>query len=273
MTAWVIGNWKLNPITLKQAISLAEGIAKHALELPYCQLIIAPSPLHTAVLAKQLNALNISVAGQNITSLSADSGAYTGDFSAAQLEDIGVKWVILGHSERREYYNESNEDLQQKFQYCQDCHLGVIFCVGESQQEYEAGQTQAILKKQLEVVDSYLNKINKQATMTNEILEEICSSLIIAYEPVWAIGTGKIPTVDEVAKTHAFIRDVLGDINENLTTLPILYGGSVKPENAEAFASSTEINGVLVGGAALSADSFIAIAQAFANADSTLTKK
>ena len=261
MAAWVIGNWKLNPVTLQHALSLAQDIAERASSLSQCHLLIAPSTLHSMMVARQLKSTQIGIAAQDVSALTAQSGAYTGDISAAQLQDMGATWVILGHSERREYYAESHDILMQKLQHCQQYGLGVIFCIGETQEAYESGQTEDVLSKQLTVIEQYLNT---QVGNTSDLIKNLLSHLIIAYEPVWAIGTGKVPSVEEVTQVHAHIRHVLKNINSALQTLPILYGGSVKPDNAQAFASSSEIDGVLVGGAALNAQSFIAIAQAFA---------
>ncbi|WP_230658725.1 triose-phosphate isomerase [Psychrobacter sp. I-STPA10] len=260
MSAWVIGNWKLNPATLQQALVLANDIKEQTTELSNCQIVVAPSTLYTATLATQMHTSHITMAAQDVTAMTADTGAYTGDVSAKQLQDIGVSWVILGHSERREYYAESNALLLQKLQHCQQYHLGVILCVGETEAEYDAGQTQQVLNKQLQVIYDFLAIQAAQEKPT----DKLDLQLIIAYEPVWAIGTGKIPTVEVVTQIHAQIRDVLGTMSDYLKSTPIIYGGSVKPENAQVFASSQQIDGVLVGGAALTAESFVAIAQAFA---------
>ena len=256
MSAWVIGNWKLNPATLQQALTLANTIKDQSSKLNNCQLVVAPSAIHTAAVATQLQTSHIAIASQDVTAMTAGTGAYTGDVSAEQLQDVGVSWVIIGHSERREYYAESNAQLLQKLQHCQQHNLGVILCVGETEAEYDAGQTKQVLNQQLAVIESFLKEQQKVSQ---------CSDLplIIAYEPVWAIGTGKIPTVEEVTQIHAHIRSVITKMSDRLESTPIIYGGSVKPENAQAFASSQEINGVLVGGAALTAESFLTIAQAF----------
>ena len=257
MSAWVIGNWKLNPATLQQALALADAVKAQSNDIDNCQLVVAPSALHTAAVAAQVKTSHIMTAAQDVTAMTADTGAYTGDISAQQLQDVGVDWVILGHSERREYYAESNAQLLKKLQHCQQYNLGTILCVGETEAEYEAQQTQQVLTQQLQVVADFLAAQEK----TTDALD---LQLIIAYEPVWAIGTGKVPTVAEVTQIHAHIKSVLSEINDGLKSTPVIYGGSVKPENAQAFASSQEINGVLVGGAALTAESFLTIAQAFA---------
>ena len=258
MSAWVIGNWKLNPATLQQALALADDVKKQTTDLSNCQIVVAPSAIHTATIATRMQKSHVATAAQDVTAMTADTGAYTGDISAQQLQDVGVSWVILGHSERREYYAETNEQLLQKLQHCQQYHLGAILCVGETEAEYDSGKTKEVLNQQLQVLDAYL----QSAKITTDNILDV--PLIIAYEPVWAIGTGKIPTVEEVTQIHAHIRDILGSKNESLKSTPVIYGGSVKPENAQVFASSQQINGVLVGGAALTAESFLTIAQAFA---------
>ncbi|WP_227430229.1 triose-phosphate isomerase [Psychrobacter sp. I-STPA6b] len=267
MSAWVIGNWKLNPAKIQQAIELVDAINKKSASISGCNLAVAPSMLHVTAVSQCLSDSKIQLACQDVSALSAQTGAFTGDTSAVQLQNAGVDWVIIGHSERREYYAESNSELAKKLSHCQQYQMGTILCIGESESVYEAGETKAVLTEQIQAIALYLQDDSALETdngsISEEVIKQLTSKLIIAYEPVWAIGTGKVPTVEEVTAIHTHIRQVLKNIHNDLQHIPVIYGGSVKPDNAEAFASSHEINGVLVGGAALDADSFIAIAQAF----------
>ncbi|WP_019673205.1 triose-phosphate isomerase [Psychrobacter lutiphocae] len=268
MKSWVIGNWKLNPATVSAVETLVDDLLAQTTSsqtdvAAQCQMMVAPSLLHLSPVQQKIKDTQIQLATQDVTALTAVSGAYTGDVSAAQLKDLGVQWSIIGHSERRQYYQEDNELLLQKLLHCASQGLGVILCVGESEAEFDAGDTEQVLVEQLAVVKTFLQQLLSQLN-TEEVDNYISNQLIIAYEPVWAIGTGKVPSVDEVTAVHGFIRQQLQVFNAKLVQTPIIYGGSVKPDNAANFAASEQINGVLVGGAALQAQSFMEIAQAFA---------
>ena len=198
-------------------------------------------------------------AAQDISAHSASTGAYTGDCSAQQVADAGVAWTILGHSERRQYHQESHDCLLQKMTHALTQNLGVIFCIGETQAQYDAKQTLAVIDAQLAVIKDLL-------TQQPELIAGLPARLIIAYEPVWAIGTGKVPTVAEVSATHQHIKQTLASFNAALDNMTVLYGGSVNADNADSFAADSMIDGALVGGASLKAESFLAIAQAFSRA-------
>ncbi|PNK60588.1 triose-phosphate isomerase [Psychrobacter sp. FDAARGOS_221] len=269
MKSWVIGNWKLNPATVAAVDTLVDDLiakttSSQADLTSQCHLMVAPSFLHLNTVQQKIATTPIKLASQDVASLSATTGAYTGDVSAEQLQDLGVQWAIIGHSERRQYYQEDNAVLLQKLLHSAAQGLGVILCIGESEADFDAGNTEQVLAEQLTVIDSFLQQLDSVIDAA-EVDQYITDKLIIAYEPVWAIGTGKVPSVDEVTAVHGFIRQRLQSLKANLDTTPIIYGGSVKPDNAANFAASEQINGVLVGGAALQAQSFIDIAQAFAN--------
>ena len=168
----------------------------------------------------------------------AKEGAYTGEVSASMLLELGVKGSIVGHSERRQHFGETDEDVARRTAAALEAGLGVIACVGESEEERESGQTELVLRIQVDAL--------REAVGAHE-------GLVIAYEPVWAIGTGKTATPDQAQEAHAFIKSLLH--------VPVLYGGSVKPENAEELLSQTDVDGALVGGASLDVDSFTAICQ------------
>lgn len=265
MTPWVIGNWKLNPASINEVQTLVADLTaslkadSQSNAAANCHLMIAPSFLHlsTAQAAIAAESANIKLASQDVSALSDTTGAYTGDVSVAQLNDLGVQWSIIGHSERRQYYAENNEALLQKLANCAAHNIGSVFCIGESEADFEADNTEQILAEQLEVVADFFKQLGESAA------DYTSTQFIVAYEPVWAIGTGKVPSIDDVAKVHAFIRQRLQSFDSALATTPIIYGGSVKPENAHDFAALDVVDGVLVGGAALKAQSFIDIAKSF----------
>ena len=255
--SWVIANWKMNPSTQLTATALMTDLQQQipADALQSCNVVVAPSFMHlsTTQQAIQHGSLNIGLAAQNLCAQHADKGAFTGEVSGAQLKDAQVNYVLVGHSERRQYFNEDDACLIQKIRHAFAHDLTVVFCIGETQAQYEQNQTQDVLAAQLTVVKQLAAEC-----------DNLSSKLIIAYEPVWAIGTGKTPTIQEVQNIHAFINTTLTDIDASLATTPILYGGSVKADNAAEIAQCPNVNGVLVGGASLDATSFTQIIQAFA---------
>ena len=265
--SWVIANWKMNPTTQLTVTALMTDLQQQipADALQSCNVVIAPSFMHlsTTQQAIQHGSLNIGLAAQNLCAQHADKGAFTGEVSGAQLKDAQVNYVLVGHSERRQYFNEDDACLIQKIRNAFEHDLTVVFCIGETQAQYEQNQTQDVLAAQLMVVKQLAAEFaNTQSE--NAQLGNLASRLIIADEPVWAIGTGKIPTIQEVQNIHAFISTTLTDIDASLATTPILYGGSVKADNAAEIAQCPNVNGVLVGGASLDATSFTQIIQAFA---------
>lgn len=265
--SWVIANWKMNPSTQLTVTALMTDLQQQlpADALQRCNVVVAPSFIHlsTTKQAIQHGSCNIGLAAQNLCAQHADTGAFTGEVSGAQLKDAQVNYVLVGHSERRQYFNEDDTCLIQKIRNAFAHDLTVVFCIGETQAQYEQNQTQDVLAAQLTVVKQLAAEFaNTQSE--NAQLNNLASRLIIAYEPVWAIGTGKIPTIQEVQNIHAFINTTLTDIDASLATTPILYGGSVKADNAAEIAQCPNVNGVLVGGASLDATGFTQIIQAFA---------
>nr|BAL57855.1 triosephosphate isomerase [uncultured Bacteroidetes bacterium] len=175
-------------------------------------------------------------------------GAYTGEVSMAQLADSGVRWVLVGHSERRRYFGEESPILREKVQSAQAWGLSVLYCVGETLEQRQAGETFTVLRQQV-----------------REVLEGLpikWEGFALAYEPVWAIGTGHNATPAQAQEAHAFLRELLAQMGAPADTLPILYGGSLKPENARELFAQPDVDGGLVGGASLQAPSFTAIAEA-----------
>ncbi len=264
MQAWIIGNWKQNPATLNEVNTLLDTLLADDAELKGCQLMVAPSCIHLAAVSTRLQDTSLLTSAQDICAHSDSTGAYTGDCSAQQVADAGATWTILGHSERRQYHQESHQMLVNKLSNALTQDLGVVFCVGETQAQYDDKQTFEVLDNQLAVIKDYLSDQSKGSESAPTLSER----LIIAYEPVWAIGTGKVPTVDEVSTTHEYIKQTLASFDESLASITVLYGGSVNADNADSFAASPMIDGALVGGASLQADSFLAIAKAFSQAQS-----
>ncbi|MBO4525386.1 MAG: triose-phosphate isomerase [Bacteroidales bacterium] len=246
----VAGNWKMNT-TVPEGIELAKQVVARAAETPAnVGLIVAAPFTHLAAVADAIKGSKVELAAQNCADHT--SGAYTGEVSVAMLKSVGCNWTILGHSERRQYYGETDEKLVVKTQLALAEGLGVILCVGENLDEREAG-------RHFEVVTSQIKNV-----LFNFTAEDM-KKIVVAYEPVWAIGTGKTATAEQAEEIHACIRKVLADkfgaqVAEDTT---ILYGGSCKPSNAKELFAQKDIDGGLIGGAALKADDFIGIALSY----------
>ncbi len=245
----VAGNWKMNT-TCQEGMELAKAVVAKAGEAPAnVGLIVAAPFTHLCCLSEILEGTRVELSAQNCADHA--SGAYTGEVSVSMLKSVGCQWTILGHSERRQYYGETDEKLVVKTKLALEAGLGVILCVGENLDEREAGKHFDVCKTQIE---------NVLFNFTAEDLKNI----VIAYEPVWAIGTGKTATAAQAEEIHAFIRKVLADkfgaqVADDMT---ILYGGSCKPSNAGELFAQPDIDGGLIGGASLKADDFLAIAKA-----------
>lgn len=249
---WVIGNWKMNPATSRQAVDLAADIIKGS-SAASGQLAVSPSSVHLAGVQQVVtaSASGLQLVAQDV-SVQQGVGAFTGDISAAMLRDAGVTMVLVGHSERRSYHAESESVLTQKITAILEAGLGVVLCLGEQLAERDAGQAEQVVLAQLQA----------QLTQVDPVLWQ--QQVMLAYEPVWAIGTGRTASPADAQQMHAAIRAHLRSHDTRLENTPLLYGGSVKPDNAAALAACSDIDGALVGGAALDATSFLAIAHAFA---------
>ena len=245
----VAGNWKMNT-TVPEGVELAKEVVKEAASLSSdVKLIVGVPFTHLCSVAAALEGSNVELSAQNC----ADEvkGAYTGEVSAKMLASLPVKYVILGHSERREYYGETNEKLVKKINLALAENIAPIYCVGEKLEEREAG-------KHFEVVASQIKEVLFGLT------QEQMKNIVIAYEPVWAIGTGKTATSAQAQEIHAFIRETLAEKFGTLAEeISILYGGSCKPSNAQELFAQKDIDGGLIGGASLVASDFIAIAKSF----------
>lgn len=246
----VAGNWKMNT-TLSEGVGLAKDV-NEALKgvTPKCDVIICVPFTHLASVAGVIDSTKLGLGAENCADHK--SGAYTGEVSASMVASTGAKYVILGHSERRQYYGETSETLTEKVKLAFDNDLTPIFCIGEVLSERENGTYFDVVKKQ--IVDALFN-----------LSAEDFGKIILAYEPVWAIGTGKTATDDQAEEMHKFIRGVIAEKygNEVAENTSILYGGSCKPTNAPQLFAKPNVDGGLIGGAALDAESFMGIVKAF----------
>ena len=234
------GNWKMNGTQ----VALAEVSALiTAIGTPDCEVLLCPPATLLSRMADAAKGSALQVGGQDCHA--AASGAHTGDISAAMLVDAGADHVILGHSERRADHGESNEAVRDKVSAAIAAGLTAILCVGETEAERDAGTTLSVIGQQLQ--HSTPKGMN-------------AATLVVAYEPVWAIGSGRTPTLDQIAEVHGFLRQQLKDqFGPEGATIRLLYGGSVKPSNAAEIFAVDHVNGALVGGASLKASDFAAI--------------
>ncbi|RLZ07571.1 triose-phosphate isomerase [Faecalibacter macacae] len=246
----VAGNWKMN-LTFEQALQLANDINTWASEnKPNAKVIIAPTSIYLQAIQETVDEEFVQVASQDVSNT--EKGAFTGDISAEQLDSIGINCAIVGHSERREYQQETDAVIAQKLEQLFNKDITPILCVGEKLEEREADKHFEVVKSQI------LNALNPQKT-------ENLSKLVIAYEPVWAIGTGVTASPEQAQEIHAFIRSVLNDAYgaDVAEGTSILYGGSVNAANAEELFAQADIDGGLVGGASLKVEDFSKIISAF----------
>ena len=246
----VAGNWKMNK-TLQEGIALAKELNEVlANEKPNCDVIICTPFIHLASVAPLVDPAKIGVGAENCADK--ESGAYTGEVSAAMVASTGAKYVILGHSERRAYYHETPEILKTKVQLALANGLTPIFCIGEVLEEREAG-------KHFEVVDAQI----KESLF--DLSAEDFGKIVLAYEPVWAIGTGKTASAEQAEEIHAHIRATLAAKYGNTVAddCTILYGGSANAGNAKELFSKPNVDGGLIGGASLAVDKFMPIIEAF----------
>ena len=246
----VAGNWKMN-LTFEQALQLANDINTWASKnKPTAKVIIAPTSIYLQAIQETVDEEFVQVASQDVSN--AEKGAFTGDISAEQLDSIGINCAIVGHSERREYQQETDAVIAQKLEQLFNKDITPILCVGEKLEEREADKHFEVVKSQI------LNALNPQKT-------ENLSKLVIAYEPVWAIGTGVTASPEQAQEIHAFIRSVLNDAYgaDVAEGTSILYGGSVNAANAEELFAQADIDGGLVGGASLKVEDFSKIISAF----------
>jgi triosephosphate isomerase (TIM) len=231
----IAGNWKMYKTTTETA-ELCRALREELADLEGVDVAVCPPFTGLAPAVQSLADTEIAVAAQNVHW--EPEGAYTGEISAPMLVDLGVYGAIVGHSERRQYFGETDETVGRRAVAALEAGLWVIACIGELEEERERGEPEDVLRRQLVPLESH-------------------DDLVIAYEPVWAIGTGKTATPELAQEAHAFIKAILD--------VPVLYGGSVKPENAAELLAQPDVDGALVGGASLEVDSFVAICRAAAS--------
>ena len=243
----VAGNWKMNNDLAATNTLISELIKKE--KKANAEVIIAPTFVNLLEASKRLKDSSIKVAAQNMHF--ANHGAYTGEISATMLKSVGVNTVILGHSERREFFSEDDDLLKQKVDKALNEGMQIIFCFGEKWEDRSIGKHFMVVESQIKNALFHLKNENWK-------------SIVLAYEPVWAIGTGQTASPEQAQEMHAFIRNLVKE-NYNSTIsedVSILYGGSVKPENAKEIFGKNDVDGGLIGGAALNADNFMAIVNA-----------
>jgi triosephosphate isomerase len=245
MRKWIVaGNWKMHN-TIAESITLAKAIKDGAVDLKNGVVVLAPPFTALSDVGKIIKGSNVFLAAQNM--YYEDKGAFTGEISSAMLMDAGCSYVIIGHSERRKYFHDQDNDVNLKVKKALSTGLTPIMCVGETDEEREKGVTQEVIGRQVKQGLNGLEKIE---------------NVVIAYEPVWAIGTGKVATTAQAQEVHAFIRGILKDLyGSPANNTCILYGGSVTKDNIGDLIAMEDIDGALVGGASLKADAFLGIIQ------------
>ena|SRR2546423_929521 len=228
----IAGNWKMHKGP-RETVAFCAALRDRLADLEGVDVAVCPPFPSLAAAVQSLARTDIAVAAQNVHW--AEEGAFTGEVSAGMLRELGVYGAIVGHSERRQLFGETDDGVARRAAGALEAGIWVIACVGETEEERERGETEAVLRRQLSVLETH-------------------DQLVIAYEPVWAIGTGKTATPEQAQDAHAFIR--------SLIDVPILYGGSVKPDNAAELLGQPDVDGALVGGASLDVESFVQICEA-----------
>ncbi len=240
----VIGNWKLNGLSSSVG-ELLEDISDAWVGVHRAEVVICPAFVHLAQASNDYLAhSNIALGAQDCSHF--EGGAYTGDVSAEMLQDLGCQYVIVGHSERRRFYGETDAQIARKFELVHQMMMTPILCVGETAEQNKAGEALNVIKRQISSAIDYCG------------IEKFARS-VIAYEPLWAVGTGVTATPAQAQEVHRFIRGLLGPLGQ---VVRVVYGGSVKPSNAAALFAAPDIDGALVGGAALKSTDFIEICKA-----------
>ncbi len=244
----IAANWKMNLLKSDAKLLANSLIENFGSDYSAVDVVLAPPFTLLDAVGNLIKGSNIKLCAQNM--YPEESGAFTGEISPLMLKDLNCTWVIIGHSERRQIIGETDELVSKKVKLALKCDLKIILCVGETLEQREKGVQNQIIENQVEIA---LKDVN------NDMLKNI----VIAYEPVWAIGTGKNATPNEIVEVHTMIKELLSmKFRENDDNIRVLYGGSVKPENIDEIISSNNVDGALVGGASLKADSFSKIVKA-----------
>ena len=242
-TPLIAGNWKLHK-TLTEAVDLVGALKTAVKDVEDVEILVAPPLTAISMLATKLAGSNIKLGAQNCWYEA--SGAFTGEVSAPLLKDVGCDYIIIGHSERRQIFGEDDETINKKVKAVLEAGLSCILCIGETLEERESGDMFDVLTRQVKEGLAGVSDMD---------------SVVIAYEPVWAIGTGKTASSEQAQEVHSFVRGMLQGLYDKETAMAtrILYGGSVKPENVDELMSMDDVDGALVGGASLKADDFARI--------------
>jgi triosephosphate isomerase len=243
----IAGNWKMNNNSA-ESVELVSQLREMISGVKEVEVVVAPPYTALGAVATAIKGSTIALSSQNI--FWEEKGAFTGEISPSMLKDIGCQYVIVGHSERRQYFGETNETVNKRLKATLDASLTPIVCIGETLEERDADKTLPVIERQVK---------EGLAGISSGEMERV----VIAYEPVWAIGTGKTATPEQAQEIHQFIRGMLAQVfDEGVAEgIRILYGGSVKPDNVDQLMSQKDIDGALVGGASLKADSFARIVQ------------
>lgn len=245
MKPLIIANWKCNPTSLAEAKRLFDSVKRGVRNIKNAEVVICP-PFHYLPVLNNVGLTSIKLGAQDC--FWEEKGAFTGEISPKMIKNLGCQYIIIGHSERRKYFNETDEIVNKKLQAVLSARLNPILCIGETQQERKKGKTKEILKKQL-----------KEAL--DHSTTQLLNHLIVAYEPIWAIGTGKACSPDEAKRASDFIRSAIAKIyNQKIAkNIRLLYGGSVNSKNAKSYIQEAGFQGLLVGGASLDQKEFIKI--------------
>ena len=243
----IAGNWKMNktPSEARELVTALAPLVKDAV----CDVVVCTPAVNFAAVSEAIKGTNIKLGAQNMHWK--ESGAYTGELSAAMLKECGVEYVILGHSERRQYFAETNETVNKRARAALAAGLKPIICVGESLDQREQGVTEELVRMQVKIA-------------LNGVTADELKNVVIAYEPIWAIGTGKTATADQAEEVCAAIRKVVGELygEDAAKALTVQYGGSMNAKNAQELLSKPDVDGGLIGGASLKADQFAVIVDA-----------
>ena len=243
----IAGNWKQNG-TLKSSISLTKSITSAVQKNQYsADIIIFPPSVYLSEVNELLGKKRVQIGSQNVSEF--NNGAYTGEISSSMLKDLKIKYCLVGHSERRHVLNEDEITLSNKVSRLYEKNIKIIYCIGETLNQYKNKKTKIILKNQIK----YLFKANGNRIQNSP------NNLIIAYEPVWAIGSGLVPTQEELTLIFDYIRETINQFNKKYSSIKILYGGSVTPDNASTLMTTQYMDGLLIGGASLMPKKFIDI--------------
>jgi len=246
----VAGNWKMNG-SQESIRELLSGIKNAVGEVNNAKVVVCAPSVYLSLVSAELSGSVVGWGGQDVSIQ--DSGAYTGETAGSMLTDMGCQYVIIGHSERRQYHAESDEDVANKFESALKAGLIPLFCIGESLEERESGVMETVIARQM---DAVINKLGV----------DVLGKGVIAYEPIWAIGTGVTASPEQAQDVHAFIRQRIADQSRVVADkIQILYGGSMKPGNAAELMAKPDIDGGLIGGASLAAGDFLGIATAVNN--------